>query len=55
MVILFHGTFNFTTACTACKAGLISAIISTLVMVWAVAVVVLFKPTNLSRAEKHVV
>ena len=54
MVILFHSTFNFTTACTACKAGLISAIISTLVMVWAVIVVVLFKPTDLSRAEKHV-
>ncbi len=55
MVVLFHGVFNFTTGCTACKAGVISAIISALVMVWAVIVVVLFKPTNLSRTEKHVI
>lgn len=55
MVVLFHGVFNFTTGCTACKAGMISAIISTLIMVWAVIVIILFKPTNLSRAEKHVI
>lgn len=55
MVVLFHGVFNFTTGCTSCKAGMISAIISTLIMVWAVIVVVLFKPTNLSRTEKHVI
>lgn len=55
MVTLFHGVFNFTTGCTACKAGMISAIISTLIMVWAVIVVILFKPTNLSRTEKHVI
>ncbi len=55
IVALFHGVFNFTTGCTACKAGMISAIISTLIMVWAVIVMVLFKPTNLSRTEKHVI
>jgi len=55
MVTLFHGVFNFTTGCTACKAGMVSAIISTLIMVWAVIVVILFKPTNLSRTEKHVI
>ena len=55
MVVLFHGVFNFTTGCTACKAGVISAIISTLVMVWAVIVVVLFRPTNLSHTEKQVI
>ena len=38
MVALWHGTYNFTTACATCKTGLSAAIISTLVMVWAVAV-----------------
>ena len=38
LVILFHGAFNFTTGCSACKAGAISAVISTLVMAWAVVV-----------------
>lgn len=55
MVALFHGVFNFTTGCTACKAGMISAIISTLVMVWAVIVVILFKPTNISHTEKQII
>ncbi|MGQ9866741.1 MAG: CPBP family glutamic-type intramembrane protease, partial [Pseudanabaenaceae cyanobacterium] len=55
MVSLFHGTFNFTTGCTAWKAGMTSAIVSTLIMVWAVIVTLLFKPMNLSHMERHVV
>jgi membrane protease YdiL (CAAX protease family) len=54
MVILFHGAFNLTTGCTACKAGTISAVISTLVMVWAVVVMFWFKTANLSRSPKQV-
>jgi len=55
MVALWHGAFNFTTACTACKAGMATAVLSTLVMVWAVLTVILFKPSTLSNSEKQVV
>jgi membrane protease YdiL (CAAX protease family) len=53
IVAIFHGVFNFTTASKMSKAGLVSAIISTIVMVWAVLVVALYKPANLSPNEKH--
>jgi membrane protease YdiL (CAAX protease family) len=52
MTAIWHGLFNYTTACTSCKTGMIAAVISTVVMVWAVVVVILFKPTNLSRSER---
>lgn len=55
LVALWHGAFNFTTACVTCKTGLSTAVISTLVMVWAVGVVLLFKPARLSRSEKQVI
>ncbi|MGA9532657.1 MAG: hypothetical protein WBR18_08085, partial [Anaerolineales bacterium] len=52
MTIVWHGLFNYTTACTACKTSPTAAIISTLVMVWAVVVIVVFKPANMSRRQK---
>lgn len=55
MVAIWHGLFNYTTACTACKADTIAAIISTLVMIWAVLVVMIFKPANLSHITKRVI
>jgi membrane protease YdiL (CAAX protease family) len=55
MTTLFHGAFNFTTACVSCKADVSAAVISTLVMVWAVVVILIFKPATLSLAEKQVV
>ena len=55
MVALWHGTFNFTTACVTCKTSLNAAVISTLVMVWAVVVVLHFKPTSLSRSSEQVI
>lgn len=55
IVSLFHGIFNFTTGCTACKSGLVAPVISAVVMLWAVVVVIIFKPRNLSRAEKQVI
>ena len=55
MVAIWHGLFNYTTACTICKTDPIAAIISTLVMVWAVLVVLIFKPANLSRTKKQTV
>jgi membrane protease YdiL (CAAX protease family) len=55
MVALWHGTFNFTTACVSCKTSLSAAVISTLVMVWAVVVVLHFKSTSLSRASEQAI
>jgi hypothetical protein len=53
MVALWHGTFNFITASEAGE-GVVAAVLSTMVMVWAVVVVILFKPANLSHVEKQV-
>lgn len=55
MVILFHGVFNFTTAAKEAKSGVIAAVISTMVMIWAIVVVFLYKRENLSTHAKHVV
>jgi len=54
LVAVWHGAFNFTTGCVTCKTGVGAAVLSTLVMVWAVVIVILFKPTTLSRAGKQV-
>lgn len=54
IVAVWHGLFNYTTGCTECKAGVVSAVLSTLVMVWAVLVVVIFRPVNLSRAQREI-
>lgn len=53
IVAVWHGLFDYVTACTECKSGLIAATVSTLVMIWAVVVVVLFKSSNLSSKERH--
>ncbi len=55
MVALWHGAFNFTTGCIACKTGITVAMLSALVMVWAVLVVTIFRPATLSHAEKQVI
>jgi membrane protease YdiL (CAAX protease family) len=55
IVAVWHGLFDYVTACTDCKSGLIAATVSTLVMVWAVVVVLIFKPKNLSRLPKNCV
>jgi membrane protease YdiL (CAAX protease family) len=54
IVAVWHGVFNFTTASKASKAGIVAAVISTIIMIWAVLVVVLYKPANLSRSKKQV-
>ena len=53
-VALWHGTFNYITA-SAAGEGLGAAIMSTLVMVWAVALIFIYKPANLSTQEKQVI
>lgn len=54
LVAVWHGAFNFVTGCAACKTGIAAAVVSTLVMVWAVVVVVWFKPATLSRLGQQV-
>lgn len=51
-VALWHGSFNFITA-SAAGEGLAAAIMSTLVMVWAIILILLYKPANLSAHEKQ--
>jgi membrane protease YdiL (CAAX protease family) len=53
VVAVWHGAFNFVTACTACKTGASAAIVSALVMLWAVLVVILYKPAGLVKAKKQ--
>ena len=50
---IWHGLFNYTTACTSCKIGLIPAFISTLVMLWAVVVVIRLQPADLVHKRKQ--
>lgn len=52
MTILWHGLYNYATACTVCKTGVSAALISTLVMIWAVLIVAIFKPATLSNRGK---
>jgi len=54
IVAVWHGLFDYVTACTECKAGLIAAAISTFVMVSAVIIVIAFKRPNLSSKPKHI-
>jgi membrane protease YdiL (CAAX protease family) len=51
IVAIWHGCFNFTTASSAGN-GILAAVVSTVVMVWAVVVIVLFKPKDLSKQER---
>lgn len=52
MVILFHGSYNFVTA-SIIGNGMVAAVVSTLVMIWAVIVIFIFKPATLARAQKR--
>lgn len=54
MVAIFHGCFNFITASDAGN-GILAAVVSTVVMVWAALIIVLFKPQKLSNEEKATV
>jgi uncharacterized protein len=52
MAALFHGGYNFWAA-SGGAGGLTSSTIDALFIIWAVAIVVLFRPANLSRKGKH--
>jgi len=54
MVALFHGGYNFWAA-SGGAVGSISSTIDALFVIWAVALVIVVGPANLSRKRKHVV
>jgi membrane protease YdiL (CAAX protease family) len=45
---VWHGLFNYTTACTACGAGIGAATISTMVMIGAVILIIVWKPLTVA-------
>jgi membrane protease YdiL (CAAX protease family) len=53
MVALWHGIFDFLSAAKASE-GAIAAIMSTVFVIWAVAIIVVYKPASLSRFGKQV-
>ena len=52
MVILFHALFDFLSVSRA-GGDTVAAIMSAGVMLWAVLIVILFKPANLAKMHKH--
>lgn len=56
IVAVFHGCFNYMSASASNTGnGLIAAVISTIVMVWAVVVVVLYKPQSLAHKGRFTI
>lgn len=53
MLALWHGMFDFLSAAKVSE-GMIAAIMSTVFMIWAIIVVIVYKPANLSREPKQV-
>jgi membrane protease YdiL (CAAX protease family) len=53
MAVLWHGALNFVTASKAGE-GTIAVIMSVAIMVWAVLVIVVYKPANLAHRQRHV-
>ena len=51
---VFHGCFNYVTSADA-GGGLLGEIVSTLVMIWAVLVVIIYKPKTLSSKDRFIV
>jgi membrane protease YdiL (CAAX protease family) len=54
MVAIWHGVFDFISASKA-SDGYIAALMTAAIMVWAVVIVIVYKPANLSRHQKHTV
>jgi membrane protease YdiL (CAAX protease family) len=57
LVAVWHAAFNFVTGCVTCKTGVAAALLSTLVMLWAVVLVLAarFKPAALSHIDQQVI
>ncbi|MDX1416748.1 MAG: CPBP family intramembrane glutamic endopeptidase [Candidatus Promineifilaceae bacterium] len=54
LAAIWHGTFNYVTACVNCKYGLSPMVMSIAVMILAVVIVVLYRPATLSAHEKQI-
>jgi hypothetical protein len=54
IVSVWHGLFDYVTACTECKTGLIATIASTLVMIWVVFIILLYNRTDLASRSRQV-
>lgn len=54
LVAVWHGLFDYVSACTECKSGVIAASVSTVVMVWAIVLVLLYTRKNLSTGQKQI-
>jgi membrane protease YdiL (CAAX protease family) len=54
IVAVWHGCFNYISASNAGN-GLLAAVVSTVVMIWAVAVIFVYKPKTLSSKGKFVI
>ena len=52
MVAIWHSVFDFISASKA-SDGYIAALMSAVIMIWAVVIVIVYKPANLSRHQKH--
>lgn len=53
IVAVWHGAFNFITASQAGE-GIIAAVLNTIVMIWAILVVILYRSTNLSPVSRQI-
>ena len=53
IVAIWHGCFNYISASNAGN-GLLATVVSTIVMIWAVVVVFVYKPKTLSSKDKFV-
>ncbi len=53
MVAVWHGVFDFLIASKA-SDGYIAALMSAVIMIWAVVIVIVYKPANLSRQQKQI-
>ncbi len=54
MVALWHGAFNFTTACRSCKTSVTTAMMSVAVMIWALLLAIHYLQPKPRRVEKEV-
>ena len=53
-VAIFHGCFNYVSSSNA-GGGVLAAIVSTLVMIWGIVVIFVYKPRTLSSKEKFII
>jgi hypothetical protein len=53
MVALWHGAFNFTTACIECKTSVTTIMMSVAIMIWALLLVIHYLQAKPGGVEKE--